>query len=387
MFNSINSYVDPAIEQKKQRLQEKIAALNVLANSQLHSSSSSSSSSDDDDDDDNQIVDKMDQHESAQHHSNNNLLSYEPDEHDNCWNETLMDSCFVSSSLLYENSSVSVKAAATNILSIAIEFNFPKLAVERLLKLIKSFLPMPNILPTTYPSLMKITNVKSTSASKYYCNSCFHLCSIRSGRKYCTNDNCRLKNNPLRNCEISEVVTLDIKEQIRSILSRNIFLFNNDEIFPSFDIKSRSFYKTSTNSTNQFNQSTNLKSHRITLNIHTDGAPVVRTTKSSLWPCLASIVELPPQIREKQTNILVLCLWLSSVKPEVNLFMNDCIRELIDLSSPFTLIIDNQQFLISVKTQLFVSDLPAKALFWKTISYNGYNACGNCKTEGKSLIF
>jgi hypothetical protein len=84
---------------------------------------------------------------------------------------------------------------------------------------------------------------------------------------------------------------------------------------------------------------------------------------------------------------MVLCLWLSSIKPEVNLFMNDCIRQLVDLSSPFILIINNEQFLISVKMQLFVSDLPAKALFWKTINYNGYNACSNCKTEGIYPIF
>ena len=375
MFNSTNSYCDLSIEQKNQRIQEKITTLNILANLQSDSSSSSS--------DDDQIVDDTNQDEPSQSsHSNNNSISYEPDKDDNYWNDDLMDSFFDPSPLLYENSCVSVKAAALDIISIAIEFNFPKIAVERLLKLFKSLLPMPNVLPTTYPSLMKTVDAKSTSTSTYYCNICSYVCSIRSGRKYCLHDNCPRKNQPLRNCEISEVVTMDIKEQIRSIISRNISLFNNDKYFPPFDIKSRSFYRMSAKSTNQSHTLSNLKIHSITLNIHTDGAPVVKTTKASLWPCLASIVELPPQIREKQTNILILCLWLSSIKPDVNLFMNDCIRQLVDLSSPFLLTIGNEQFLITVKTQLFVSDLPAKALFWKTISYNGYNACGNCKTEG-----
>jgi hypothetical protein len=382
MINSTIPCIDHAAQQKKQRLQEKIATLNILAS--LQSDSSSSSSSDDDD----SIVNNTDQHEPAQcPHSSINPIPYKPDEDDNYWNENSIDSSFDSSPLLYENSRVSVKAAATTIISVAIEFDFPKVAVERILKVFKSFLPIPNLLPTTYASLIKTIDVKSTSTSKYYCNSCFGLCSIRSGRKYCMDNNCQLKNQSLRNCQISEVVTMDIREQIRSIISRNISLFNNDKSFPPFDIKSSSFYKMSANSTNQSNKMSNLKLHQITLNIHTDGAPVVRTTKSSLWPCLASIVELPPQIREKQTNIMVLCLWLSSIKPNVNLFMNDCIRQLVDLSSPFILIINNEQFLISVKMQLFVSDLPAKALFWKTISYNGYNAYSNCKTEGIYPIF
>jgi hypothetical protein len=120
----------------------------------------------------------------------------------------------------------------------------------------------------------------------------------------------------------------------------------------------------------------------ITLNIHTDGAPLVRSTKSSLWPCEGEVVELPPQVREKQINIVVLSLWTSSVKADVNLFMKDCIEQLLDLSSPFTLTINDFHFSVIVKHQLFLSDLPAKALFWKTINYNGYNACSYCMSEG-----
>ena len=62
--------------------------------------------------------------------------------------------------------------------------------------------------------------------------------------------------------------------------------------------------------------------------------------------------------------------------------MNDCIQQLLDLSARFTLSINNFKFSIAVRTQLFLADLPAKALFWKTINYNGYNACTNCLTEG-----
>jgi hypothetical protein len=179
---------------------------------------------------------------------------------------------------------------------------------------------------------------------------------------------------------------MDIKEQLKSIITRNISLFDRTEFFPPFDIKSSSLYKTSTTLTSQSNNLSNPTVYPITLNIHTDGAPLVRSVKLSLWPCLASIVELPPQIREKQINIVVLSLWLSSIKPNVNLFTNDSIEQLLDLSHPFILIINNLQFSITIKTQFFVSDLPAKALFWKIINFNGYSACSNCTTEGKEFF-
>ncbi|CAF4859119.1 unnamed protein product, partial [Rotaria socialis] len=275
------------------------------------------------------------------HDSNSYTITYKPDDDDFYWNENLTDSSSDSSSPLYENSYVSVKTAATTIMSMAIELNFPKSAVERILKVFKLFLPTPNLLPTTYSAIIKTIDVMP-----------------------------------------SEVVTLDIKKQLKSIITRNISLIGKTELMQPFDINAGAQYKASTTLPIQLNNTYNNSICPITLNVHTDGAPLVRTTKSALWPCLASIVELPPQVREKQANILVLCLWTSCIKPDVNIFMNDCIQQLLELSVPSSLIVNNLQFSITVKTQLFVSDLPAKALFWKTINYNGYNACSNCFTEG-----
>lgn len=45
--------------------------------------------------------------------------------------------------------------------------------------------------------------------------------------------------------------------------------------------------------------------------MHTDGIPLMRSTKSSIWPYSASIVELSLPIRKYQTNGML--LWLYAV--------------------------------------------------------------------------
>jgi hypothetical protein len=117
----------------------------------------------------------------------------------------------------------------------------------------------------------------------------------------------------LKTSEIVEIVNLDIRTQMKSIITRNIsFLTQNHYLFPSSDITSGSFYRST---------KSNTKCNTITLILHTDGAPLVRSTKQAIWPCFGSIVELPPPIREYQKNIILLALWSSRTKPNVSIFL------------------------------------------------------------------
>ncbi|CAF4472622.1 unnamed protein product [Rotaria socialis] len=323
MFNAQAPYVARANRQQQQRrkkrkdtTRENIARDNnirkvtaskpeeLLQSGYLNSNTSTFISNYDDDDDDDDNID---------------------------WNENLVDLSADSSSLLYENSHISVKAAATSIMSMAIEFNFPKNLIERILKLIKTLLPIPKLLPTTLASILKLFDETPATFSKYYCNLCLKLCTLRAGCKLCQNDQCKLFDKVLRNRNIIEVVTLDIKQQLKSIITRNISLFGNNKFVEPFNISCGTYYKEMMVLSNTSNQISKNQICSISFNIHTDGAPLVRTTKFSLWPCMVSIVELPPQ--------------------------------LLDLSKPFTISINGLQFYIAVRAQLFIADLLVKALF------------------------
>ncbi|CAM4754369.1 unnamed protein product [Rotaria magnacalcarata] len=214
--------------------------------------------------------------------------------------------------------------------------------------IIKSILPTPNKLPTTFRQILKIFGKSPTFVTKFYCNSCLTLTTKQNGQHYCTNSTCSLADLQLSKRQLTELVTLNIREKLQSIVRRNLSLFSShEELFPAFDIPSGARYQSTTKNV----------VHLITLHIHADGAPLVRSTKSAIWPCFSSIVELPPPV--------------SCIKPDVYLFLEDIIEQLTEENGT-TIFVNCLEFKIYVKTQLLVSDLPAKSLFMKTINFNGF---------------
>jgi hypothetical protein len=47
-----------------------------------------------------------------------------------------------------------------------------------------------------------------------------------------------------------------------------------------------------------------------------------------------------------------------------------------------SIFVDDMEFRFVVRTQFFISDLPARSLFLRTTSFNGYYACHYCLTKG-----
>lgn len=305
-------------------------------------------------------------------------VDYSPDEHDDYLQRTDDRLVYQDSSPLYVQASMTTCEAVSVIMKFCIQSNFDQQKTTKLFDLVKSMLPIPNELPITLKQIQKIFGKAPSSHTKFYCNDCLKLTTSRSGYHYCMNSKCRNVNSQLTTMKITEIVCLDIREQIQSVIRRNFSLFaDHRDLFPRSDIPSGHRYKAKTNQI----------IHPISLNIHADGSPLVRSTKASLWPCFASITELPPPVREFQSNILTLSLWVSSRKPDVNIFLQDTIQQLEYLSTHGTRVfVNDQEFEIFVKPLFFVSDLPAKSLFMKTINFNGYFACTVCMTKGTVSI-
>ncbi|CAF2066922.1 unnamed protein product [Rotaria magnacalcarata] len=303
------------------------------------------------------------------------VMNYENDLFDNVhpFDDYLLD--MDNSRPLFNGSSITVKKAVHQLCSFFTDFNINKSTVVNLLRIIKTLLPKPNQLTTSWKGIMKVLGRASTSRTTFLCSSCLKQCEKGIyGTKLCHNEKCSLKNRTMKSTEIVELVHLDIRAQIQAILTRNQLLLNRKDLYPMTDVCFGEYYRTQSSGT----------INRVTLIVHTDGAPLVKLSKQSIWPCFASLVELPPPAREYQKNIVLLSLWTSKLKPDPNIFLQETIEELKSLINAGTSIfINGQEYEITLRTQYFVSDLPAKALFCKTINFNGYSACSECCSTGE----
>jgi hypothetical protein len=305
-----------------------------------------------------------------------NPIDYNNDDFDNIHPLENELSNFENSSSLFSGSSITVQEAVHRLSSFYIDFNLNKNAVIRLLRIIKELLPSPNYLPTTWKSLMKVFGCVSSSRKTFLCCKCFQQCDKgANGEKKCRNPRCSQSNRTMKSTQLVELIHMDIRSQIQSILNRNYLFLNRTDLYPKTDVCFGDHYR------HLPGESVN----RITLIVHTDGAPLIKLSKQSLWPCFGSLVELPPPVRDYQKNIIVLALWSSKVKPDPNVFLHETIEELKYLIENGTSIfINDQEFRITLRTQCFISDLPAKSLFCRTINFNGYSACTECCSTGMS---
>ncbi len=57
----------------------------------------------------------------------------------------------------------------------------------------------------------------------------------------------------------------------------------------------------------------------ISIIIHLDGIGLGKTNKEHLWIFSCSICELPPAVRNRRQNNIILSLWISKEQPDINL--------------------------------------------------------------------
>ncbi|CAF2098507.1 unnamed protein product [Rotaria magnacalcarata] len=122
----------------------------------------------------------------------------------------------------------------------------------------------------------------------------------------------------------------------------------------------------------------------ITILLHVDGIGLSNNNKESLWLLSCSIIELPPAIRIRRQNNLVLSMWISNEQPNIYLWLTQCIQQLSNLKEKgFPL---RQGGRIKLKVYGVIADCPAMSLILNHISHVGYFCCWYCMIEGKHVI-
>jgi hypothetical protein len=71
----------------------------------------------------------------------------------------------------------------------------------------------------------------------------------------------------------------------------------------------------------------------ISVILHLDGINLGKSNSQHLWILSCSIIELPPHVRNRKQNNIILSLWIASEQPDVNLWLYRCLAQLMELKA------------------------------------------------------
>ena len=126
--------------------------------------------------------------------------------------------------------------------------------------------------------------------------------------------------------------------------------------------------------------------NNLALSLSTDGVPLYKSSKLSLWPIYLVVLNLPAHIRMNAENMLLCGVWLGSTKPIVNLLLKPITKFLQRLST-LGVVIKTSKGIATVQAKLVMGifDLPAKAAVLCAKQFNGKFGCSVCLHPGKRL--
>ncbi|XP_066923710.1 uncharacterized protein [Clytia hemisphaerica] len=289
---------------------------------------------------------------------------------------------------LFEGSAITIAGAMILILSYSIRFSLSGEAMSNLLLLIHILLPGGSKIPKTLYMFKKFfSQLKSPMVFHEFCSYCFT--EVQSKEiKICSN--CCKEISKSKSYFIEFPIILQLKKFFRrsdffeSLQYRFKRVKQNEEGIE--DIYDGSLYQ------NNWSKGCNLSNpYNISFTWNTDGVPLFKSSKISLWPIYLVINELPPNIRYKSENMIFAGVWYSSAKPVTWIFLESFVKELKELEAGVTVLLRQSsggiEELKLIKCFLLVGtfDLPAKSLICACTQFNGMYGCNKCLQTGKSV--
>ncbi|KAG0444302.1 hypothetical protein HPB47_013947 [Ixodes persulcatus] len=182
-------------------------------------------------------------------------------------------------------------------------------------------------------------------------------------------------------CKISQNLDKarrDVISQTKATLHDNLKKLKEQAEEPSEivrDITSAAAYK-------KLRESDVLNWSDLTVTFNTDGSPLYKSSKSSVWPIQFTINELPPRVRFE--HCVLAGLWFGSSHPNMALFLEKFVEEVNALDS---LTWRHNSSTISSKVYALCCcvDAPARAEVRNHSHFNGYFGCPWCLASGEHL--
>lgn len=212
----------------------------------------------------------------------------------------------------------------------------------------------------------------------YYCSYCMSILD----QNYDVCPECQESNR------VSYFIKLNIIAQLRKILGRpgnyeslqHRFTRNKISINNIEDIYDGQLYQEEVR--NGF-----LSNSNISFMWNSDGVPVFKSKKFSIWPLYLVINELPYKIRYKRANVVLAGLWFGPNKPDPNCFIRSYVEDFRKIYTGFNVQVHFQREPVYIRGKLLLGtcDLPAKSTFLNIKSFNGEYGCPACEFTGETI--
>lgn len=286
--------------------------------------------------------------------------------------------------LIYKGAQITLGTSMLLTMSFVLNHNLTGEAFSDLLELLQLHCMESNLLPENMGQLKQwFQNLKITPNKHYYCGEC--LLKITDHCLECPNQKCKKEFNSMKDrcffIEVSVIKQLeklfaeeDFRNKLVSFQKRKK---TNDDIEEMYDGE---HYQ-------HLFMSEFFSEHDISFTWNTDGVPLFKSSKTSMWPLFLTINELPFAIRRNPENLLLVGLWIGPKKPEMLTFLDPFIEDLqtlqdgIEIHAPIN---DLPMFKLRGYLIAGTADLPAKCTVHNMVQFNGKYSCPHCTQPGET---
>ncbi|KAG0443402.1 hypothetical protein HPB47_014960 [Ixodes persulcatus] len=118
----------------------------------------------------------------------------------------------------------------------------------------------------------------------------------------------------------------------------------------------------------------------LTLTFNTDGSPIFKSSKTSVWPVQFIVNELPPSLRLHHPTLAG--LWFGKCHPDMSAFMTKFVDEVNNMT-PVEWMHGDQRHVSKAFILCCSVDAPARAAVQNMVLFNGFFGCPWCLIKGE----
>ena len=236
-------------------------------------------------------------------------------------------------------------------------------------------------LPDSRYLLDKIFNSEIMLTYHAYCPRCeLYIKTFDRKDKFIFCNICE-ENVALNNFE-NFFITVNIGQQVKQLLELNREYYNyvvNERQHNPNEIKDISDGKKYRNFIHSLPPEK--RNSYASLMLNSDGSPVYKSSKATLWPVQMMVNEIP--FKERASNTVVAGIWFGKEKPNMNIFLKPIVNEIQRLSvTGISCIIRGRMKEIFIYCICCCVDSPARCSIQYLIQYNGHYGCSWCLHPG-----